>query len=148
MKFYRIRVDGADFKVGVEKLKEGVYRVKIGDKEAEVVVEDVYEKVERKVFEPITPTPVISEVRQEVQKGRDEVLRGDVVTSMLPGVVLKILVKPGDRVKAGEPVIIIESMKMENEIVSPVDGVVGEVLVKEGQRIEAGDVVATIQPVV
>jgi biotin carboxyl carrier protein len=147
MKFYRIRVDGADFKVGVEKLRDGVYRVKIGDREAEVVVEDVYEKVERKVFEPITPTPAVFDVKREVQM-RGEVSGGDVVTSMLPGVVLKVLVKPGDRVKAGEPVVIVESMKMENEIVSPVDGVVGEVLVREGQRIEAGDVVATIQPVV
>jgi biotin carboxyl carrier protein len=64
---------------------------------------------------------------------------------MLPGVVLKILVKPGDRVQAGDPIIIVESMKMENEIVSHKDGVVSEILVKEGQRIEAGDVLAVIE---
>ncbi|MBO8179117.1 MAG: biotin/lipoyl-binding protein [Archaeoglobus sp.] len=143
MRFYRIRVDGADFKVGVEKLREGVYRVKVGEKEAEVVVEDIYERVERTVertqFEPVAPSALISEVRNEL-KGT-----GDAVTSMLPGVVLKVLVNPGDRVKAGDPVVIIESMKMENEIVSPVDGVVAEITVKEGQRIEAGDVVAIIQ---
>ncbi len=128
MKFYRIRVDGVDFKVGVEKLREGLYRVRIGDKEAEVVVEDIYEKVERETFEAAT--------YEEVK---------DAITTMLPGVVLKILVKPGDRVQAGDPVIIIESMKMENEIVSPRDGVIAEILVKEGQRVEAGDVLAVIQ---
>lgn len=130
MKFYRIRVDGADFKVGVEKLRDGLYRVKIGDKEAEVVVEDVYERVERE-------SPAV-----EVSAADDA---KDAVTTMLPGVVLKILVKPGDRVQAGDPVIIIESMKMENEIVSPRDGVVAEIFVKEGQRVEAGDVLAVIQ---
>ncbi len=128
MRFYRIRVDGVDFKVGVEKLREGLYRVRIGDKEAEVVVEDIYEKVERETFEAAT--------YEEVK---------DAITTMLPGVVLKILVKPGDRVQAGDPVIIIESMKMENEIVSPRDGVIAEILVKEGQRVEAGDVLAVIQ---
>lgn len=128
MRFYRIRVDGVDFKVGVEKLREGLYRVRIGDKEAEVVVEDIYEKVERETFEAAT--------YEEVK---------DAITTMLPGVVLKILVKPGDRVQAGDPVIIIESMKMENEIVSPRDGVIAKILVKEGQRVEAGDVLAVIQ---
>ncbi len=130
MKFYRIRVDGADFKVGVEKLRDGLYRVKIGDKEAEVVVEDIYEKIDRE-----SPTIEVS-AAEEVK---------DAVTTMLPGVVLKILVKPGDKVQAGDPVIIIESMKMENEIVSPRDGIVAEIFVKEGQRVEAGDVLAVIQ---
>ena len=140
MRFYRIRVDGMDFKVGVEKLRDGVYRVRIGEKEAEVVVEDIYERVERTHFEPVTPAQVtpIPEIRGEL-KNRDA------VTSMLPGIVLKVLVSPGDRVKAGDPVVIIESMKMENEIVSQIDGVVAEITVKEGQRIEAGDVVAIIQ---
>ncbi len=95
--------------------------------------------MEKTQFEPVASSALISEVRNEL-KGT-----GDAVTSMLPGVVLKILVSPGDRVKAGDPVVIIESMKMENEIVSPVDGVVAEITVKEGQRIEAGDVVAIIQ---
>ncbi|WP_202318717.1 biotin/lipoyl-containing protein [Archaeoglobus neptunius] len=138
MKFYRIRIDGADFKVGVEKLRDGVYRVKVGEKEAEVVVEDVYERAETisERREPVTPSAGPSEVREELK---------DAVTSMLPGVVLKILVKSGDRVKAGDPIVIIESMKMENEIVSPKDGVVSEILVKEGQRIEAGDILAVIR---
>ncbi|AAB89171.1 MULTISPECIES: acetyl-CoA carboxylase biotin carboxyl carrier protein subunit [Archaeoglobus] len=141
MRFYRIRVDGADFKVGVEKLREGVYRVRVGDKEAEVVVEDIYERAERPSFEPVAPSALLSEVKEELTAPENA------VTSMLPGVVLKILVKPGDKVKAGEPVVIVESMKMENEIVSPTEGVVAEILVKEGQRIEAGDIVAIIQPV-
>lgn len=129
MKFYRIRVNGADFKVGVEKLKEGVYRVRVGEKEAEVVVEDVYEKIDK-----------VSH-----QKSLELLRVEDAVTTMLPGVVLKVLVKPGDVVRAGEPLVILESMKMENEVVSPKDGVVVEVNVREGQRVEAGDVLVVIR---
>ena len=49
----------------------------------------------------------------------------------------KILVKPGDRVKKGQTVLVLEAMKMENEIASTADGVVSRVLVKEGQSVEA-----------
>lgn len=156
MKFYRIRVNEMDFKVGVEKLKEGLYRVKIGEKETEVVVEDVQEK-ERTEFvktehisvgTPLSltssgPASVTSVTSVAAGLAREE-LKG-VVTSMLPGIVLKILVKPGDSVKAGDPVVIIESMKMENEVVSHKNGVVSEVLVKEGQRIETGDALVVIE---
>lgn len=149
MKFYRIRVDGMDFKVGVEKLKEGLYRVKIGEKEAEVVVEDVQERTEFAKSELVESRLASSAPKSEsvasVAVGPAKEELKDVVTSVLPGVVLKILVKPGDRVKAGDPVVIIESMKMENEVVSHKDGVVSEVLVKEGQRIEAGDALAVIE---
>lgn len=59
------------------------------------------------------------------------------VPSPLQGTVFKILVKPGDRVKKGQTVLVLEAMKMENEIASTADGVVSRVLVKEGQSVEA-----------
>ena len=59
---------------------------------------------------------------------------GDILSS-LPGLVIGILVKPGDEVKKGQPVILLESMKMENEILSPKAGVVREILVSVGQQV-------------
>ncbi len=139
MKFYRIRINGTEYRVGVEKTGEGVYRVRIGDKEAEVVVEESYESFEIRKAESKESVEL-----KDVGVAKAEVSPGNVV-SMLPGVVVKILAKPGDRVKVGEPIMIIESMKMENEIVSPRDGIVEKITVKEGQRIEAGDVLAVIR---
>ncbi|OYT33375.1 hypothetical protein B6U96_15895 [Archaeoglobales archaeon ex4484_92] len=137
MRFFRVRVGDYVFRVGVEKVREGVYRVKIGKKEAEISVE---ESLELRDFENVEKAEIglgkVMEVKKE-ELGR--------VVSMLPGVVLKILVNPGDRVKIGDPLMIIESMKMENEIVSPVDGEVRRILVKEGQRIEAGDLLAVVK---
>ncbi|HDN73478.1 hypothetical protein DRP04_01435 [Archaeoglobales archaeon] len=136
MRFFRVKVGDYVFKVGVEKIREGVYRVKIGKKEAEISVE---ESLELRDFENVEKEIGLGKV-MEVKK--EELGR---VVSMLPGVVLKILVNPGDRVKIGDPLMIIESMKMENEIVSPVDGEVRRILVKEGQRIEAGDLLAVVK---
>jgi len=60
------------------------------------------------------------------------------VLAPMPGKVVKILVKPGDEVKARQGLIVVEAMKMENELRSPKDGRVSEVLVAEGASVEAG----------
>ena len=60
------------------------------------------------------------------------------IATQMPGRIVRLMVKPGDTVKKGQPVLVIEAMKMENEMKSPVDGVLGEVYVSEGQTVEAG----------
>lgn len=60
------------------------------------------------------------------------------VLAPMPGKVVKILVRPGDEVKARQGLIVVEAMKMENELRSPKDGRVSEVLVVEGASVEAG----------
>ena len=62
----------------------------------------------------------------------------DEVKSPMPGKVIKIFVKDGDKVKAGDKVAIVEAMKMENELTSPKDGTISKVLVKETQLLDAG----------
>lgn len=59
------------------------------------------------------------------------------VTTQMPGRVVRLLVRAGDPVRKGQPVVVVEAMKMENELKSPVDGVVAEVYVTEGQTVEA-----------
>jgi pyruvate carboxylase subunit B len=62
----------------------------------------------------------------------------------MPGKVVKVLVAVGDAVKAGQGVVVIEAMKMENELRASRDGTVAAVSVKDGQTVEAGQVLATI----
>jgi biotin carboxyl carrier protein len=62
----------------------------------------------------------------------------------MPGKILGIKAKAGDAVKKGQPVIILEAMKMENEIVAPQDGTIAGVNVNEGASVEAGAVLATM----
>lgn len=66
------------------------------------------------------------------------------VAAPMPGKVLKINANPGQAVKKGEAIIILEAMKMENEIVAPQDGTIAGVNVTVGQSVEAGDTLATM----
>ena len=63
---------------------------------------------------------------------------GAALTSGMPGKIVKVFVKPGDEVKAGDPILIMEAMKMENEMRAASDVKIKEVLVKEGDNVESG----------
>lgn len=66
------------------------------------------------------------------------------VKSSMPGKVLRILCKAGEMVEAGQPLLIIEAMKMENEIRSPQAGLVEEIGVNAGQSVQTGDLLVKI----
>ena len=68
----------------------------------------------------------------------------DSLSSPMPGTVVKICVNPGDEVYAGETLIILEAMKMENEINSHKTGRVGMIAVKTGDAVNTGDVLLTV----
>ena len=63
---------------------------------------------------------------------------GEVVKAPMPGVVLKVQVQQGQAVKAGQVLIILEAMKMENEIVAPKDGTVAQIVAAKGATVESG----------
>ena len=67
------------------------------------------------------------------------------VVAPMPGKVIRIFVKAGDRVEAGQGLLVIEAMKMQNEIRSPKSGVVERVLAQEGQPVNAGEILAWIE---
>ena len=67
------------------------------------------------------------------------------VVAPMPGKVIRIFVKAGDRVEAGQGLLVIEAMKMQNEICSPKSGVVKRVLAQEGQPVNAGEILAWIE---
>ncbi len=69
--------------------------------------------------------------------GMGGVSEGELLTQM-PGKVVKILVKKGDKVSKGATVLVLEAMKMENEIKAPMDGTIKQVHVAEGQALENG----------
>jgi biotin carboxyl carrier protein len=67
------------------------------------------------------------------------------VTSPMPGKVVKVLVRTGDEVRQGQGLVVVEAMKMENELKSPKDGKVVEVLAAEGQAVEANAKLCTVE---
>ena len=63
---------------------------------------------------------------------------GETVAAPMPGTILKVNVQPGQAVKAGEVLIVLEAMKMENEIMAPKAGTVAQVLVSRGANVDTG----------
>lgn len=67
------------------------------------------------------------------------------ITAPMPGRVVKVLTAEGTAVTRGDGIIVLEAMKMENELKAPRDGIVASVLVEEGQGVEGGALLATIE---
>ncbi len=67
-----------------------------------------------------------------------EIAAGERVNAPMPGNILKVEVNKGDKVKAGQILVILEAMKMENEIVAPKAGTVAQVVVKVGEKVDTG----------
>ncbi|MET7329124.1 biotin carboxylase N-terminal domain-containing protein [Nonomuraea sp. NPDC005650] len=85
----------------------------------------------------LTPVPLLPEPVEHVAPGS--------LLAPMPGSVLRVEVEPGDRVTKGQPVLVLEAMKMEHRITAPSDGVVSDVPVEKGRQVEAGAVLAIIQ---
>jgi biotin carboxyl carrier protein len=63
----------------------------------------------------------------------------------MPGRIVKVLVTPGESVVAGQPLIVVEAMKMENELRSPGDAIVRDVGVSEGALVDAGAILIVLE---
>jgi acetyl-CoA/propionyl-CoA carboxylase biotin carboxyl carrier protein len=71
---------------------------------------------------------------------------GGTVRSPMPGTVLSVAVSDGDEVSAGQPLLVIEAMKMEHSVTAPMDGVVAELAVREGSQVGVDQPLVTVVP--
>jgi len=69
---------------------------------------------------------------------------GESVNAPMPGNILEVKVKQGDSVKSGDVLLVLEAMKMENEILAPKDGVIASINVSKGATVNSGDVLCVI----
>jgi propionyl-CoA carboxylase alpha chain len=84
----------------------------------------------------LTPVPRLPEPVAAAEAGS--------MVAPMPGIVIRVEAAAGQRVSAGQPVLVLEAMKMEHQIAAPADGLVTEILVARGDQVEAGDVLATV----
>ncbi len=139
MKKYNFEIDGKKFEVEVNLLNSNDAQVKVNDKNFDIKISNNLsepKKLEPKKLEPKKLEPKIPD--QSVQGNPGDLL------ALMPGKILKVLVSEGQKIKMGEPVIIMESMKMEQTIVSSSDGVINSINVNEGETIEVGSVMIVI----
>jgi len=170
MSTYVALLDGGrrEQSIGVRVLGPGVYEVTLGGQTHRVdafvhdygtvslVVDSASYSVqlderrsELKVHlrDSVFPMEILDEKRLRMRRaaGKFTVEGKQTLTSPMPGKVVKVLKRPGDEVAAGDGVVVVEAMKMENDIRSPKAGKVVEVLVQEGQAVEGGATLATVE---
>lgn len=124
MKNYRITVNGTSYDVSVEELAGGVAPVAAPVAAAPVAA----------------PAAAPSPAPAAKSAGAGSIK----VASPMPGKILDVKANVGDAVKKGQVILILEAMKMENEVVAPEDGTVASIDVASGATVEAGDTLATL----
>ena len=66
------------------------------------------------------------------------------IHALIPGLVSRLFVKPGDKVEIGQKLLILEAMKMENEIDSPISGTIGNIYIKASDKVKKGELIMKI----
>lgn len=117
--------------------------VKLAENEKEVLLMELFPAVARNFLTKqkearYMATHKATQAQQSVEVQKEEPITGKVVEAPMPGNIFKILVKPGDVVSKGQNVLVLEAMKMENNITSDYAGKVKRILTQEGKSVTAG----------
>lgn len=115
------------------------YKITVNGTAYNVVVEEVTGE-EKNI--PVAPVRPAGETKQAVLTQtpvKKDTEAGTPITAPMPGKILDVKVSAGASVKRGQVIMILEAMKMENEIVAPEDGVIADIAVSPGTAVEAGD---------
>ena len=139
------RVDGREIEVDAVLARPDVLSLRIGNKAYEVKCERVANEVHfwvgsaRFAAEVRDPRSLRGRVRAVDDQGPRK------LTAPMPGKIVRVLVRQGTEVEAGAGVLVVEAMKMQNEIKSPKKGMIQKILVAEGAAVNAGDVLAIVE---
>jgi pyruvate carboxylase subunit B len=129
---FHIQVSGAGRKSDGRK----PYYIRVNEKLEEVYLEPIQEV--------LAGVPEAPETGTKTPKRPKPSKPGDVASPM-PGRVVKVLVAKGDRVEQGDPVLIIEAMKMESRVPAPIAGTVSALHVKEGEDVKADETLIQLE---
>jgi biotin carboxyl carrier protein len=141
MKNFKFKINGHNYDVAIEQIATNLAQVQINGKTIEVEIEGQEAAPVKRVPSPkkeaTTPKAATAPAAQTTTK---PVATGsNVVKAPIPGSIFKIEVIPGQAVKRGDTLLIMESMKMENSILAKKDGIVGAIYVQLGQTVLQGE---------
>ena len=137
---YRVIVDGKEQIVDAHQTKRTIYSLLVNGRSIEANVVESQGGFEMTIEGDFYDLDVVDERRKVLSRAAEGGGSGSAdIKAQMPGKVIKVLVEEGQEVEAGQGVLVLEAMKMENEIKSPTAGVVKKIAVREGQAVEAGE---------
>ena len=117
------------------------YKITVNGVQYDVTVEEVANSSAQ------TQSPAPAAFQAAPQAPRQDASGGFQLKAPMPGTITDILVSAGDEVKAGQNLLVLEAMKMENEITSPVSGKILTILTSKGAAVKTDDILLTIEEV-
>lgn len=132
MRQFRVLVNGNEYKVAIEEIAEGAASTEISTPPPKAAVSQPKPQAEQKVAQA---TPVKQEAKSNGA--------GNIKAAM-PGTILEVKVAVGDTVTTGQPLLVLEAMKMENDVMAPHEGEVKEIYVSKGASVNSGDALMVI----
>jgi biotin carboxyl carrier protein len=157
----RVVVDGTERPLELEQVEPGAWLVREGGAQTLAYVDGsgngsnagkVGVSIKRPGADPIVVATEVAEARSARvaalarQAHRAQGAGPSTVKSPMPGRVVKILVRAGERLASAQPVVVVEAMKMENELRAPRAGTVQEIRCAEGTAVEAGQDLVVLEP--
>ena len=115
------------------------FNITVNGKAYDVAVEEVTDG-----SAPVVATAPVSAPKPAPATAPAPAGAGEKVTAPMPGTILDVKVNVGDTVTKGQAIMVLEAMKMENDIVAPEDGTVASINVAVGSAVEAGETIATL----
>ncbi|MFP4621179.1 MAG: biotin/lipoyl-binding carrier protein [Bacteroidales bacterium] len=142
MKKFRFKIRGNAYEVEVKDFEYNIAHIEVNGTLYEVEVEQKEtqrSKTPKLIRSHVQPKRTESKIKKKVSS------RANPVYAPLPGNIYKIMVKEGDQVKKGDKIMIMESMKMENNVLAEKDGTISRIRVNEGDSVLQNDLLAEIE---
>ncbi len=142
MKNYKLKINGNDYNVEINEVEGQEIKLDVNGTSYVVTVDQEIKQTKKPAVS--TPRPQAVAAAPAAQKSSAPAAAGSKVTTPLPGTILDVFVNVGDSVKEGQTVVLLEAMKMENNIEADCAGTVKEVKVRKGDSVLEGDVLIVI----
>jgi biotin carboxyl carrier protein len=148
-KDYKFKINGHEYEVAVGSVEGGVAKVAVNGTNYEVHVQSNTlikpTPAPRPQVAPATYSATAPVTPAKIDQSAGAAGAGSALKSPLPGVILDVKVKEGDAVKAGQVLMVLEAMKMENNIDAHTSGTVKSIAKRQGDSVLEGDVLLTIE---
>ncbi len=142
MKNFKFKINGTEYSVDINEVEGQEITLDVNGTPYKVTVDR--EMKQKQVVMTTRTAPRVSAAPGGAVQTSAPASKGSKVTTPLPGTILDVFVNVGDKVKAGQTVVLLEAMKMENNIEADVEGTVTEVKVRKGDSVLEGDVMVVI----